>query len=91
MGFKFGKITAVFALVFICALAAACGGKGYKYPGMALAPDPTDPGSTAVYPQEGGKASVAGKTVTFNAGGSETHFRSLAPGFGRAVGPAPPG
>ena len=88
MGFKFGKITAVFALVFICALAAACGGKGYKYPGMALAPDPTDPGSTAVYPQEGGKASVTGKTVTFNAGGSETPdyvFGGVSPDEGVVV------
>ncbi len=70
MALKFGRIATVLSLVMICALASACG-KGYKYPGMALAPDPTDPGSMAVYPQEGGKASITGKTVVFNAGGSE--------------------
>ena len=71
MVLKFGRIALVVSLLVICAMALACGKGGYKYPGMALAPDPTDPGSTAVYPQEGGKASVTGKTVVFNAGGSE--------------------
>ena len=68
---KFGRIALVVALLVICSMASACGKGGYKYPGMALAPDPTDPGSTAVYPQEGGKASITGKNVVFNAGGTE--------------------
>lgn len=68
---KFGRIALVVSLLVICSMASACGKGGYKYPGMALAPDPTDPGSMAVYPQDGGKASVTGKTVVFNAGGTE--------------------
>ena len=71
MALKFGRIATILSLMLICALASACG-KGYKYPGMALAPDPTDPGSMAVYPQENGKPTLTGKTVTFNPGGSET-------------------
>ena len=70
MVLKLTRIAAVLSLVAFCALAVACG-KSYKYPGMELAPDPTDPGSTAVYPQEDGKATLTGKTVIFNAGGAE--------------------
>lgn len=71
MFLKFGRIAVLASLAIICVLAAACGGKGYKYPGMELAPDPTDPGSMAVYPQEKGKASLTGKSVVFNSGGKE--------------------
>lgn len=70
MAVKFSRVAWVLSLVLVCFLATACGkGKTYKYPGMELAPDPTDPYAMAVYPMENGKASVSGKTVVFNAGG----------------------
>ena len=88
MVFKTGRIATILALVFICALASACGKGGYKYPGMALAPDPTDPGSSAVYPQDNGKASITGKNLTFNPGGSEVPdyvFGGVSPDEGVTV------
>ena len=72
MAVKCNRVAWVLSLVLICFLAAACGkGKTYKYPGMELRPDPTDPYASAVYPMEGGKASLSGKTLVFDAGGSE--------------------
>ena len=88
MVFKTGRIATILALVFICALASACGKGGYKYPGMSLAPDPTDPGSSAVYPQDNGKASITGKNLTFNPGGSEVPdyvFGGVSPDEGVTV------